>query len=52
MYNHYQECIRLHIVVLLTDLFGLHSSGVLFAEAEFCDGHVIQDDVKVFSSLD
>ncbi len=36
---------------LLTDLFGLHSGGVLSAEAELGDGHVVQDDVEVFGPL-
>lgn len=35
----------------LTDLFGLHGGRVLAAEAELCDGHVVQDDVEVFGPL-
>lgn len=35
----------------LTHLLGLHGSRVLPAEAELGDGHVVQDDVEVFSSL-
>lgn len=31
---------------LRTNLFGLYSRGVLSAEAQLCDGYVIQDDVK------
>lgn len=35
----------------LTDLLGLDSGGVLSAEAELGDGHVVQDDVEVFRPL-
>lgn len=40
-----------NLLHLLTDLFGLHSGGVLSTEAELCDGHVVQDDVEVFGPL-
>lgn len=36
----------------LTDLLGFYSSCILPAEAELCNGHVIQNDVEVFSSFD
>lgn len=39
------------IGVLRTDLFGLYSCCVLSAEAQFCDGYIIQDDVEVFSAF-
>ena len=39
-------------VLLLTDLLCLHGGGVFSAEAQLCDGHVVQDDVEVFSSLE
>lgn len=37
---------------VLTNLFGLHGSCVLSAEAELSDSHVVQDDVKVFCPLE
>lgn len=39
------------IGVLRTNLFGLYSCCVLSAEAQFCDGYIIQDDVEVFSTF-
>lgn len=41
----------MHISVLRTNLFGLYSCCILSAEAQLCDGYVIQDDVKVFSTF-
>lgn len=37
---------------LLTDLLGLDGGGVLSAEAQLSDGHVVQDDVEVFCPLE
>lgn len=37
---------------LLTDLLGFYCSCILLAEAELCNGHIIQNDVEVFCSLD
>lgn len=41
----------MHLCVLRTDLLGLYSCCVLSAEAQLGDGYVIEDDVKVFSTL-
>lgn len=43
---------RNDVLRLLTDLLGFYSSCILPAEAELCNGHVIQNDVEVFSSFD
>lgn len=37
--------------LVLTNLFGLHSSSILTAEAQLSDGHVVKDDVEVFGSF-
>lgn len=42
----------MHSRALHTNLFGLHSCCVLSAEAQLCEGYVIENDVEVFSTFD
>ena len=42
---------RAEVAWIPTYLFGLNSAGVLLAEAELSNGHIIEDDVEVLSTL-
>lgn len=36
---------------LLSNLLSLNSSRIFFAKAQFCNGHIIQNDIEILSTF-